>query len=223
MRDFPLAVDLSARVGAFRQALEGSSKVGLLVEADLSARMLGARPGLRLVADDERLPFAAQSFDLAVSCLSLHWANDVVGSLIQARRVIRPGGLFIGALLGGATLTELRQALTAAEVDLWGGAGSRISPFASAQDGADLLQRSGFTDPVCDVDRVSVSYEHPLRLLADLRAMGETNALAVRHPRAMTRALLSRASEVYMERFAGADGRVTATFEILTLTGWVAP
>jgi SAM-dependent methyltransferase len=223
VRDFPVALDLAARRGAFREALAASpaaARVGLLVEADLSPAMLAARGGARVVADEERLPFADASLDLVVSALGLHWTNDVVGALIQIRRALRPDGLFIGAFLGGVTLTELRQSLVAAESELLGGAGSRVSPFADAADAASLLQRAGFVQPVTDVDRVSVRYEHPLRLLADLRQMGETSVLAERHPRPLTRSLLSRACDLYVERFAGPDGRVPATFEILTLTGW---
>jgi SAM-dependent methyltransferase len=222
-RDFPLALDLSARTGAFRAALAASpagARVGGLIEADLSLAMLAGRAGPRVVADEERLPFAPAAFDLVVSTLGLHWTNDVVGALIQIRRALKPDGLFIAAFLGGVTLTELRQALVAAETEVLGGAGSRVSPFADAQDAANLLQRAGFVQPVTDVDRVVVSYEHPLRLLADLRQMGETSVLADRHPRALTRTLLSRTCALYEERFAGPDGRVPATFEILTLTGW---
>ena len=223
MRDFPRAVDLSARTGAFRDALADSpaaGRVGTLIEADLSPAMLAGRTGPRLVLDEERLPFALGSLDLIVSTLGLHWTNDVVGALIQVRQALKPDGLFLGAFLGGATLTELRQALTEAESEILGGAGSRVSPFADSRDAAGLLQRAGFALPVADVDRVTVSYEHPLKLLADLRQMGETNVLADRHPRALTRTLVARASEIYAERFSGPDGRVTATFEIVTLTGW---
>jgi len=225
MRNFSVAVDLAARKGAFREALaesDAADRVDLLIEADLSPAMLAGRSGARVVADDERLPFADASLDLVVSTLALHWTNDVVGSLIQVRRALRPDGLFIGAFLGGMTLTELRQSLVAAEAEILGGAGSRVSPFADAADAAGLLQRAGFTQPVADVDRVTVTYAHPLRLLADLRQMGETNVLAERHPRALTRALLARTCEIYAERFGAADGRVPATFEILTLTGWTA-
>jgi SAM-dependent methyltransferase len=223
LRDFPLALDLSARNGALRQALAASpagARIGTLIEADLSHAMLAGRGGLRVVADEERLPFADGSLDLIVSILGLHWTNDVVGALIQVRRALKADGLFIGAFLGGVTLTELRQSLVAAEGELLGGAGSRVSPYAAAADAASLLQRAGFVQPVADIDRVSVSYAHPLRLLADLRQMGETNVLAERHPRPLTRALLARTAEIYAERFAGPDGRVPATFEILTLTGW---
>ena len=223
MRDLPVAVDLSARNGALREALAESPaarRIGVLVEADLSCAMLAGRGGPRVALDEERLPFAPESLDLVVSTLGLHWTNDVVGALVQIRRALKPDGLFLGALLGGSTLTELRQALTDAESEILGGAGSRVSPFADSRDAAGLLQRAGFALPVADVDRVKVSYDHPLKLLADLRQMGETNVLADRHPRALTRTLLARASEIYAERFAGPDGRITATFEIVTLTGW---
>jgi SAM-dependent methyltransferase len=223
MRDFPLAVELSARRGAFAEALaqsEAAARVGLLIEADLSGAMLAGRPGARVVADEERLPFAAESLDLVVSTLGLHWTNDVVGALIQARMALKPDGLFIGAFLGGSTLTELRQSLVAAEAEILGGAGNRVSPFADVSDAAGLLQRAGFALPVADVDRVRVTYDHPIKLFYDLRRMGETSVLVERHPRKLTRALMSRAFELYVERFGDADGRVGATFEIVTLTGW---
>ncbi len=222
-REFGVAVDLGARDGAFARALAGSdaaAKVGLLIETDLSEAMLAGRPGARLVADEERLPFAPASLDLVVSSLALHWTNDLVGALIQIRQALKPDGLFIGAILGGATLTELRTALTEAELDLSGGAGPRVSPFADAYDAAGLLQRAGFALPVTDVDRVSVRYDHALALMADLRAMGETSVLVEGAGRPLTRALVARAAELYAERFAQADGRIPASFEILTLTGW---
>lgn len=222
MRTFPLAVDLSARGGAFAEALadEAPGKVGTLIQVDLSGRMLSGRAGLRVVADEERLPFAPASLDLIVSTLGLHWTNDVVGALIQARRALKPDGLFVAAFLGGVTLTELRQSLVAAESEILGGAGSRVSPFADLQDAAGLLSRAGFVQPVTDVDKVAVTYEHPLKLLYDLRQMGETSVLADRHPKMLTRPLLNRMAEIYVERFGTQDGRVPATFEIITLTGW---
>ena len=222
-RRFPVAVDLGARTGTFGQVLrlsDAADKVDLLIEADLSPAMLAGRAGARVVLDEERLPFADETLDLAVSALSLHWTNDLVGVLIQLRRALKPDGLFVGALLGGASLTELRQALLAAESELRGGAGPRVSPFADGFDGAALLQRAGFALPVTDVDRVTVRYDHPLKLIADLRAMGETNVLAERPPLPLSRAVLARTLEIYQQRFSDADGRVRATFEIITLTGW---
>src|SRR5690606_5338955 len=212
LRPFDRAVDLSAGGGAFAAELAGTpaaARVGRLIQADLSARLLAGLPGPRLALDEERLPFAEGRLDLVVSLLSLHWTNDLPGALVQIRRALRPDGLFLGALFGGATLQELRWALTEAELELAGGAGPRVSPFADARDGAGLLQRAGFALPLSDVDRVTVRYAHPLKLIADLRAMGETGALAER-PRPLTRAVAARAMQLYVDRFAQADGRVPA-------------
>jgi SAM-dependent methyltransferase len=221
-RQFPVAVDLGARTGAFAAALASSdaaAKVGWLVETDLAPTMLSGRTGARVVADEEQLPFAAGSLDLVVSSLVLHWTNDFVGALIQIRQALKPDGLFLGAMLGGETLTELRTALTEAELELVGGAGPRVSPFADAYDAAGLLQRAGFALPVADIDRVTVRYDHLLNLIADLRAMGETSVLAQGAGRPLTRPVLARAAEIYAERFS-TGGRIAATFEILNLTGW---
>ncbi|MBS0296323.1 MAG: methyltransferase domain-containing protein [Proteobacteria bacterium] len=222
MRSFERAVDLGARDGSFARALAevgAADRIGFLIEADLSERMLAGREGARVVLDEERLPFAEQSLDLVVSSLALHWTNDLPGALVQIRRALKPDGVFVGAILGGATLTELRQVLLQAETEIRGGAGPRVSPFADAQDLAGLLQRAGFKLPVSDTDKVTVRYSHPLKLLADLRAMGETNVLAER-PQGLNRAVLGRAVELYAERFAHPDGGVRATFEVVTATGW---
>ncbi len=223
LRRFPVAVDLGARNGHFFKALEASdarANIDTLIEADLSGRMLGGRNTLRVVADEERLPFGDATLDLIVSTLSLHWTNDLVGALIQIRRALRPDGLFVGAIFGGATLTELRQCLLAAEAELTDGAAMRVSPFADAIDAAGLLQRAGFALPVADVDRVKVRYAHPIKLLQDLRAMGETSVLLDRSRKPLSRKVLFRAMELYVERFAEADGKVPATFEIVSVTGW---
>ena len=223
LRSFPLAVDLGARDGAFARALaqsDAAARVGQLIETDLSGAMLVGRSGMRVQVDEEHLPFADESLDLVVSTLALHWVNDLPGALIQIRRALKPDGLFLGAVLGGATLTELRQSLTGAEAELSDGAGPRIAPFADTYDAAGLLQRAGFALPVADVDRVTVRYAHPLKLIADIRAMGETNVLIDRARRPLSRPVLARACEIYIERFGEPDGRVRATFDILTMTGW---
>lgn len=223
LRRFPVAVDLGARNGHFFKALAESdarASIDTLIETDLSGRMLGGREGLRVVADEERLPFGDASLDLVTSTLSLHWTNDLVGALIQIRRALKPDGLFVGAIFGGATLTELRQCLLAAEAELSDGAAMRVSPFADAIDAAGLLQRAGFALPVADVDRVKVRYGHPLSLLQDLRRMGETSVLIDRSRKPLARKVLFRAMELYVERFAEADGKVPATFEIVSVTGW---
>jgi SAM-dependent methyltransferase len=199
MRSFPLAVDLSERMLAGRPS---------------------RYPAPRLVLDEERLPFARESLDLVVSSLGLHWTNDLPGALLQIRRALKPDGLFLGAILGGSTLIELRTCLFEAEAEVAGGAGPRVSPFAEAIDAAALLQRAGFALPVVDSDKAVVRYSDPLKLLADLRAMGETSVLVDRPSRPLTREVLARALALYVERFADANGRVAATFEILTITGW---
>ena len=227
LREFPLAAELGARDGAFARALVGTpaaTRIGALIEADLSEKMLRSNSAvvspLRIVADEERLPFAPASLDLIVSLLSLHWTNDLPGALLQIRAALKPDGLFLGTFFGGATLTELRQVLIAAEAEVTGGAGLRVSPFADGPDAAGLLQRAGFTLPVVDLDRVTVRYDHPLKLMADLRAMGEANVLVDRARTPLTRAVLARAFELYAQQFGEPDGRIPATFELITVTGW---
>jgi NADH dehydrogenase [ubiquinone] 1 alpha subcomplex assembly factor 5 len=173
-----------------------------------------------LVADEEQLPFADQSFDLIFSPLSLHWTNDLPGALIQMRRALKPDGLLLAAMFGGGTLHELRQSLMAAEIELENGASPRVSPFAEIRDAGGLLQRAGLALPVADMDTITVTYEHPLKLLADLRGMAEQNSVLERRRSFMRRSTLMRAMEIYMERYALTDGRVSATFEVIYLTGW---
>lgn len=209
LRDFPSVVDLSPHPGAFAEALAGS---------DAAARV-GAPRAARPPMGPEDLDLAPGSADLIVSVLGLHWVEDLPGLMAQARRALRPDGLFLAAMFGGSTLTELRQALTAAELEITGGAAARVSPFADGFDGAALLQRAGLALPVCDVDRVTVRYGDPIALMRDLRAMGET-AVGAGPVRPLRRDVLMRAAQIYAERFAGPDGRLPATFEIVSLSGW---
>ncbi|MEQ1616832.1 MAG: methyltransferase domain-containing protein [Terricaulis sp.] len=188
------------------------ARLGVVVHADMACG--------DLIIDPEHLPFAVESFDLIASPLLLHWVNDLPDALVQLRRILRPDGLLLASIFGGDTLQELRFSLIEAESELTGGAGPRVAPFARLQDVAHLLQRAGFALPTADRDVIIVRYGEPMRLLADLRAMGETAALAERSPRALSRRILARACEIYRERFADPDGRVRATFEIVTATGW---
>ncbi|MFN3228604.1 MAG: class I SAM-dependent methyltransferase [Asticcacaulis sp.] len=229
LRDFPLMLDLGARDGTLARLLRTdpafagiSGRVGTILQSDLSPRQLAGLSGPRLVLDEEQLPFAPASLNLVTSALGLHAVNDLPGVLVQIRQALAPDGLFVGAFFGGASLTELRQVLLEAEVELTGGAGPRVAPFAEGFDGAALLQRAGFMLPVADVDRFTVRYASPLALLKDLRAMGETRILLDGSPRPLRRDVLMRAMALYVERFAEADGRVPATVEILTLSGWAA-
>jgi len=223
-RNFDIAADIGAHRGALREAMASAAlpadKIGTLVSTDLSAAMLAHAAGPRIVADEEALPFADRSLNLVTSILSLHWVNDLPGTLIQVRRALKPDGLFVAALFGGETLAELRQSMTEAEIECEGGLSPRISPFADLRDMGGLLQRAGFALPVADTDRVTVRYADPLRLMAELRGMGETNALAERRRLPLRRGTLMRAAEIYREKFGLPDGRVPATFDIVVVTGW---
>lgn len=173
-----------------------------------------------LVALAEVLPLEQESIDLAVSLYGLQEMNDLPGMLIQIRRALRPDGLFLGCMAGTGTLAELREALLAAETELFGGASPRVVPFAEVRDAGALLQRAGFALPVADVETVTVRYDSMFGLMRDLRAMGQTNALAARSRKPARRALFMRAAEIYAERFSDPDGRVRATFSTIWLSGW---
>ncbi|MFZ5782613.1 MAG: methyltransferase domain-containing protein [Pseudomonadota bacterium] len=219
-RRFPAALDLGAHGDEFHQALEGRRSVEWLVRLDLSHRFARNTRGPAVVADEEALPFAAASFDLVVSGMALHWVNDLPGALVQIRRILRPDGLFLGAMLGGATLWQLRQALAQAESEVDGGLSARVSPFATLADAAALLQRAGFALPVADSETIEVEYGHALALMQDLRGMGESNLVLDRRRTTTRRATLVRAAEIYHERFALGSGRVPVSFEVLFLHGW---
>lgn len=177
-------------------------------------------PGARMVTDSETLALEPGAHDLVVHALGLHWAEDPVGQLIQARRALRPDGLFLGFTFGGQTLHELRAALAAAEAEVTGGLSPRVLPMGELRDLGALLQRAGFALPVADVAVQRVSYLSAFHLMRDLRAMGEANALAGRRRSFTRRSVLFRASEIYASHFPAVGGRVAARFEIVCLTGW---
>jgi NADH dehydrogenase [ubiquinone] 1 alpha subcomplex assembly factor 5 len=191
-----------------------------VVAADPSFGFLAQLSGMRVAADCDLVPFHDGSFDLVVSMLELHWAGDLPGALVQIRRILKPGGLFLAAMLGGSTLVELRTVLIEAELIEEEGASPRVSPAAELGDVAGLLLRAGFAMPVADAEKITVTYPDALALMRDLRGMGETNALTARRRTLLRRATVARAALLYAERFGLPDGRVPATFEILFLTGW---
>jgi NADH dehydrogenase [ubiquinone] 1 alpha subcomplex assembly factor 5 len=224
-RVFPRALDLGCRDGLMGRAIATpamGARGGIvdLVQADPAPGFAARVTGLRLAADLETLPFAPASFDIVLSALALHWVNDLPGALVQLRRALKPDGLLLASMLGGETLTELRQVLIDAEVAEEGGLSPRVSPFADSRDLGGLLQRAGFALPVVDSDRVTATYPDALALMRDLRAMGESNAVVERRRSVTRRATLLRAAALYAERFARPDGRIPASFEIITLTGW---
>jgi SAM-dependent methyltransferase len=210
-RSFSHALDLNSRLQTF-ETLEPYANSWVRTGA------AGDTPSV--IADEEALPYADASFDLAVSVLSLHAVNDLPGALAQIRRALRPDGLFIAALFGGETLRELRISFAAAEAETLGGASPRVAPFADVRELGGLLQRAGFALPVADLERTTVRYRDLSRLFADLRALGETNVLTGRRKSFLSRRVLTRLLSEYRERFSDAEGRYTATFEIAYLTGW---
>jgi len=219
-RRFPMALDLGSRDGVLARLLQGRGGIETLVQGDIALGLVRQAGGAVLQLDEEALPFAPQSFDLVLANLSLHSANDLPGVLAQIRHVLKPDGLFLGVLFGAGTLQELRTVLMEAELAETGGASARVAPFADLRDAAGLMQRAGFALPVADVETVTVTYPEMLPLLADLRAMGETNLLEARLKRPTRRSVIARAASLYREKFALPDGRLPATFRLIFLTGW---
>lgn len=170
--------------------------------------------------DSASLHLAPESIDLVVSLLALQFVNDLPGVLAQLRRALKPDGLLLAAMIGGDTLTELRQSFALAEAEIEGGASPHVSPFADLRDVGGLLQRAGFALPVTDLDRVVVRYDNAFALMQDLRRMGATNVLVERRKLPTRRATMLRMAQVYGERFADPDGRIRATFDIIWLLGW---
>ena len=173
-----------------------------------------------VVPDEEVLTLKPCAHDVVIHALCLHWANDLVGQLVQCRHALRADGLFMGFLFGGQTLHQLRACLAEAEAEVTGGLSPRVLPMAEIRDLGALLQRAGFALPVADSFTKTIRYRDTLHLMQDLRAMGEGNALAARLRRPTRRAVLTRAAALYQDRFADAEGRIPATFEIIALTGW---
>lgn len=220
---FERALDLGCHTGGLAKRLQDQPGIREVLAGDVSPGMvdMAKAAGINAVnMDEERLAFAPERFDLIMSALSLHWVNDLPGALIQIRRTLRPDGLFLGALFGAGTLSELRTCLMEAEIEMTGGAAPRISPLPGLQDMAGLMQRAGFALPVVDIDPVTVRYASPFKLLADLKGMGERAAFAGDQGRALSPRVLARMAEIYAERFSDPDGKVRASFQIISVSGW---
>jgi SAM-dependent methyltransferase len=206
LREFKIAADIGTAGDQVRDAVAG--RVDKIARIDLPDR------------ESEPITLAPESLDLAVSALAFQFVNDLPGVLAQIRRALKPDGLLLAAMLGGDTLTELRQSFAAAEAELEGGVSPRVAPFADLRDVGALLQRAGFALPVTDVDRVVVRYDSAFALMQDLRRMGATNILVERRRMPTRRATMLRMAQVYAERFADSDGRIRATFDVIWLSGW---
>ena len=218
-RHFVLALDLGTSGAALSDALAVSGQIDRIVASRPLVYLQNTGPA-GVAGDEEALPFAEGKFDLAVSALSLQWVNDLPGTLVQIRRVLKPDGLLLAALIGGETLHELRESFAAAEAEITGGASPRVSPFAEVRSLGSLLQRAGYALPVIDSDRHVVRYQNAFKLFQDLRRMGATNALVERSRKPLTKRIVARAAEIYAERFSDPDERLRATFDVLWISGW---
>jgi NADH dehydrogenase [ubiquinone] 1 alpha subcomplex assembly factor 5 len=215
-RRFPLALMIGGTgLHHFR-----SSQIDSIITTDLSEKILNSIKTQKVQCDEEFLPFAGHSFDLALSALSLHTVNDLPGTLLQIRRALKPDGLFLAAMLGGETLFELRQILAETEMTVRNGISPRVFPFADKPQAGALLQRAGFNLPVIDSEIITVTYENIFKLMHDLRLMGEGNAILDRDKTFPGKSMFMEAARLYQEKFADPDGRIRATFEIIFMIGW---
>ena len=218
-----IAEDMAERLNAVLRDFKSAAEIGgpgAPIDRALAGRFGKVAPVDLPEQEAERLPLEAQSLDLALSALAFQFVNDLPGVLAQIRRALRPDGLLMAAMIGGDTLTELRQSFAAAEAELEGGVSPRVAPFADLREIGALLQRAGLALPVTDVDRIVVRYDSAFDLMHDLRRMGGTNILVERRRTMTRRATMLRMAQIYRERFADPDGRIRATFDVIWLSGW---
>jgi SAM-dependent methyltransferase len=219
-RRFALAADFGSPGPHGAAAVAATGQADCIIRVGPTEASLGTGGFLPVVGDLERLPAADGRLDLAISLLALQTVNDLPGALVQMRRALKDDGLLIVAMIGGETLTELRQSLTIAESEILGGASPRVAPFVDVRALGGLAQRAGLALPVVDLDRVVVRYPDLFALFADLRAMGGASALQARSRKPLRRDVLLRAAAVYAERFADPDDRLRATFDLVWLAAW---
>jgi len=219
-RDFPLAMDIGAHTGQIARLVNGKAKIGQITSVETTPELAARCPEPNLVAPYGEIPADDNSLDLILSCLSLHWVNDIPQLLSDAYRALKPGGLFLATLPGEETLFELRDSFSRAELNEEGGVSARVAPMITIKDSARLLQAAGFIEPVADRDRVIVDYPQPLKLMHDLRAMGETNPMLARRKTTLRRKTLMAAMSNYVENYSDLDRRVLATFDLVTMTAW---
>ncbi|KAM7279759.1 hypothetical protein ACFE04_006893 [Oxalis oulophora] len=230
-KTFPTALCMGGSLDAVGRLLPGRGGIEEVIMMDTSYDMIklckdaqqnssnGSIKTSFVVGDEEFLPIKESSVDLIISCLGLHWTNDLPGAMIQSKLALKPDGLFLAAILGGETLKELRIACTVAQMEREGGISPRISPLAQVRDAGNLLTRAGFTLPGVDVDEYVVKYRNALELIEHLRAMGETNALLQRNSILKRETALATAA-IYDSMFGAEDGTIPATFQVIYMTGW---
>ncbi len=217
-RHFKDAIDLYGTGGNIAAALSSLKSVSNVNRIEMAHHVPGDCP-VQIVSSD-RLALEHNSKDLIVSAFALHWCNDIAAVLAIIKQALRPDGLFLAVLPGPATLTELRQCFAIAENQIWNGISPRVDPFITLNSAGQLLQQAGFALPVADTDKIIVRYDNAQDLMHDLRAMGATNILLQREKSRFSKTLFSKLAEIYAEKFADADGRIRATFEFISLSGW---
>lgn len=219
-RTFDQALDISDDDGRVAQLMADSPRVEAMTRLASSLGHATKSSIPTTIGRQDHLPAGSASLNLITSVLGLQWVNDVPGTLVQIRRALKPDGLFLGALIGGNTLHELRDVLAREEHEATGGASPKVAPFVDVRDFGSLLQRAGFALPVTDADSFTVRYGNLFVLMADLRAMAATNPLLHRSRKPWTRARAVRAAQLYAEHYADPDGRIRATFQIISFSGW---
>jgi len=220
LRAFPRALDLGAYRGLLGRTVADLPSVGDVMYAESVLAYARRCPAPAVVCDEDALPFKDGAFNLIVSGLALHRVNDLPGSLIQVRRALAPDGLFMAAVLGAKALTELRQCLLKAEEEIDGGVSPRVAPFGDVRAYGALLQRAGFALPVTDAEEIEVVYPSPRAFMEEIRALGGGNVLMARSKKPLSRRTLARAEELYRSRYGTPDGKVTATFQFVFMSGW---
>ncbi|MEL6503671.1 MAG: methyltransferase domain-containing protein [Pseudomonadota bacterium] len=217
-RTFDFGIALNGRTDYLIQAMQKSGQVGQVVRVEEPGGWVGGGPVAEHTLTHLDLP--ADSADVVLAPLTLHWADDLPGTLIQLRQILRPDGLLLAILPGPDTLAELRQAFLTAEAEIMGGAALRVDPFTDIRDAGALLQRCGFALPVVDQDVLTVRYDNPLKLIADLRQFAATRQAVASSP-GLGRAVIGRMMEVYGDTASDPDGRIRASFSFVSLSGWV--
>lgn len=191
-----------------------------LINQNMAHKMLAGKYGKKVQADEDLFPYKNQCLELIISCLTLHWINDIPGSLIQIRRSLKPNGLFMGAVFGGETLFELRASMLKAGIDIRGGATPHVSPFIDIRDAGTLMQRAGFSLPVISTERITVNYTDAFSLMKELKNMGENNALIKRFKGLTSKKFMFAVAEKYQQDYGNEDGKVSATFDVIYMKGW---
>lgn len=213
--------DLGERLGTINRRFEKAALIGPTL-ADTAPRLatvdaLERVPTLSGAAVEDMPALASDGYDLIVSLLDLQAVNDVPGTLVRLRRLLRPDGFFVAAVLGGRSLAELREAWIEADSARFGGAYVRVAPFMDVRDAGSLLQRAGFALPVSDTDMFAVRYADPLGLMRELKSVSAANPMREKPAQPVTPAQMAAAVAAYP---VDPDGRITATLELIWMSGW---